>query len=74
MLGMPDETWGETEVAVVALRPRSAVDATALRARCRAALAGYKIPRRIDFADALPRNAAGKVLKRELRRHLGGDA
>jgi len=38
-----------------------------VRERCRASLAGYKIPRQIVFVDALPRNASGKILKRELR-------
>ena len=43
---------------------------SALRARCDAALAGYKRPRRYVFVDALPRNAYGKVVKRELRERL----
>jgi long-chain acyl-CoA synthetase len=64
VVGMPSETWGEQVTAFVV-----AADATPddLDRHCRDALAGYKIPRAYEFVDALPRNAAGKILKRELR-------
>lgn len=69
VLGRPDERLGEEVLAVVALKPEAADEVTAeqLIAFCRTSLAGYKCPREIRFVDQLPRNASGKVLKRELR-------
>lgn len=69
VLGRPDERLGEEVVAVVVLEPEAAADASAedLIAFCRASLAGYKCPREVRFVARLPRNASGKVLKRELR-------
>ncbi|MGE0794957.1 MAG: long-chain fatty acid--CoA ligase [Acidimicrobiia bacterium] len=68
VVGLPDRTWGELVVAVVVARGEP--DEAALAAHCRTTLAGYKQPRRFVFVDALPRNAYGKVLKRELRDQL----
>jgi fatty-acyl-CoA synthase len=70
VVGLPDDTWGELVVAVVVPRQGVLFDAGALEAHCRASLAGYKLPRRWIPADSLPRNAYGKVLKRELRASL----
>jgi long-chain acyl-CoA synthetase len=67
VVGVPDRTWGELVVAVVVGDPAAEA---ALAERCSAALAGYKRPRRYAFVDDLPRNAYGKVLKRELRDRL----
>ena len=68
VVGRPDERLGEEVVAVVVLKAQ-AQDASAeeIIEFCRRSLAGYKIPREIRFAAQLPRNASGKVLKRELR-------
>jgi long-chain acyl-CoA synthetase len=66
VVGEPDAVWGETVVAHVVLRPGSQLDAQSLEAHCRDQLAGYKIPRRWYALDALPRNAGGKVVKRDL--------
>jgi long-chain acyl-CoA synthetase len=66
VFGIPDERWGEAVHAVVV--PRGAVTAEALIEHCRGAIAGYKVPKRIELRDqALPKSGAGKVLKRELR-------
>jgi acyl-CoA synthetase (AMP-forming)/AMP-acid ligase II len=67
VIGVPDEQWGESVKAVVQLRLE--IDATeeGLIAFCAERLAGYKKPRSIDFVDELPRDAAGKLLKRRIR-------
>ncbi|WP_104106277.1 AMP-binding protein [Nocardioides sp. 616] len=67
VVGEPDQTWGETVVAHVVLAPGATLDPETLEEHCRARLAGYKVPRRWYRADALPRNAGGKVVKRDLR-------
>ena len=70
IIGVPDERWGERVVAVVVCQPGATVEPDALIAFCRERLAKYKSPREVVFIDALPRNAAGKVLKRELRQQV----
>ena len=70
VIGVPDARWGEAVHAVVVLRPgvaESAELASAIQAHCRTQLAGYKCPRSLAFAAALPLSAAGKVLKTQLR-------
>ena len=67
VIGLPHETWGEQVTACVVLRADSAASAEDLEAHCRRSLGGYKVPRQFAFLAVLPRNAAGKVLKRELR-------
>ena len=64
--GVDDARWGKAPAAVVILRAGATADAAALIAYCRERLAAYKTPSRIGFAEALPRNAAGKLLRREL--------
>ncbi len=67
VIGVPDDTWGETVKAVVVRAPGSQVGAGDIIAFCRTRLAHYKCPTSVDFADSLPRNPSGKILKRELR-------
>jgi HIP---CoA ligase len=67
VVGIPDERLGEVPVAFVVPRPGAAPDPGALHAFCRARLANFKRPRTILLVEALPVNAAGKVLKGELR-------
>jgi acyl-CoA synthetase (AMP-forming)/AMP-acid ligase II len=67
VIGVPDKTWGETVKAVVVRRAATSLDAGALIDWSRDKLAGFKRPRTVDFVDALPRNASGKLLKRTLR-------
>jgi len=67
VIGVPDETWGETVKAVVAPKPTHRVTAAEIIAFGKAHLAGYKCPTSVDFVSALPRNASGKVLKKDLR-------
>jgi acyl-CoA synthetase (AMP-forming)/AMP-acid ligase II len=66
VIGVPSDKWGEEVVAVIVPGAEGAA-AQDLDAHARSVLAGYKIPKRYEFVDVLPRNAAGKVLKRELR-------
>ncbi len=70
IVGIPDERWGESVCAIVVLRPNASATADELIAHCRARLAKYKTPKTVVFVDALPRNAAGKVLKRQLREEV----
>jgi fatty-acyl-CoA synthase len=67
VVGVAHPRWVETPVAVVVLADGAAATEAELVEHCRARLAGYKKPSAVLFAAALPRNAAGKVLKRELR-------
>jgi acyl-CoA synthetase (AMP-forming)/AMP-acid ligase II len=65
--GEPDERWGEVLLAALVLRDGATLDEATLKARVRGTLASFKAPREVRFLDELPRNATGKVLKRELR-------
>jgi O-succinylbenzoic acid--CoA ligase len=65
--GRDDPEWGEAVVATVVLRPGSRATAEDLRAHCAARLAGFKVPKAVGFAEALPRTASGKVARRRLR-------
>jgi acyl-CoA synthetase (AMP-forming)/AMP-acid ligase II len=67
VIGIPDALWGETVLAVVVLRAGRTADERELAEFCQGRLARYKVPRSVVFAASLPRNASGKVLKRELR-------
>jgi acyl-CoA synthetase (AMP-forming)/AMP-acid ligase II len=67
VFGVPDEEWGERVHAAVQLRPGASVSPEELAAFCRQHLAGYKVPREVTFHADLPRDAAGKLLKRALR-------
>ena len=67
VVGVPDDYWGEAVKAFVVARAGAALDADAVLSHCTPRLAGYKLPKTVSFIDALPRNAAGKVLKRDLR-------
>jgi fatty-acyl-CoA synthase len=67
VIGVPDEKWGEVGRAVLVLRPGATVDQDELRSFLLGRIAKYKIPRSFRFADELPRNAVGKLLKNRLR-------
>ena len=67
VIGVPDDQWGESVKAVVQLRTGMHATAGELIAFCSERLAGYKKPRTVDFVEELPRDAAGKLLKRTIR-------
>ena len=73
VIGVPDERWGEAVKAVVVKKPGAGVTAGELIAWARERIAGYKLPKSVDFIEALPRNPTGKILKRELRLPYWGD-
>ena len=73
IVGVPDPKWGESGVAVVVLEPDSDLDQATLIQHCVERLAKFKVPARMHVIDELPRNATGKVLKRELRVMLAGE-
>ena len=68
VIGIPHDTWGEAVHAVVVLKPGTSVSEDALIEHARTQIAGYKLPRSIEFyPEALPKSGAGKILKRDLR-------
>lgn len=67
VIGLPDEDWGESVVAVIVLKAGASADPAALDRLCLHKIARFKRPKRYDFMAALPKNAAGKVLKKALR-------
>ena len=67
VIGRQDREWQEAVTAVVVLRAGSGASADELRNHCAAMLAGYKVPKQIEFAAELPRTASGKLIRRELR-------
>jgi fatty-acyl-CoA synthase len=70
VVGIPDEKWGEVGRAVVVLKEGQPLSEKEILDHLRGRLAKYKIPKSVVFVDRLPRNAAGKVLKTELRDRL----
>lgn len=67
VFGIPDEEFGESVMAVVQPMPGVTLHADDLKAELRRVMTAYKVPRRIDFADSLPREDSGKIFKRKLR-------
>jgi acyl-CoA synthetase (AMP-forming)/AMP-acid ligase II len=67
VIGVPDDCWGEAVKAIAVLKPGFEATADEIIDSVKGYIAQYKVPRSVDFVDVLPRNASGKVLKRELR-------
>jgi acyl-CoA synthetase (AMP-forming)/AMP-acid ligase II len=65
VIGVPDARWGEAVKAIIVTRAEVTADELIAFARTR--IAGYKVPKSIDFVDVLPRNPSGKILKKDLR-------
>ncbi len=73
VIGVPDPHWGERVHAVIVPHPGASVTLEELRAHAKTLIAGYKAPRSLEIAEALPLSGTGKVLKRELRQQHGPD-
>jgi fatty-acyl-CoA synthase len=71
VIGVHDDQWGESIKAVVVRKQGEQLTEEEVIDHCKLHLASYKKPKSVDFVDALPRNAAGKVLKTELRKKYG---
>ncbi len=67
VIGVPDDRWGEAVKAVVLLREGTSATEEEIIEFCRGEMGGFQRPRSVDFVSSLPRNASGKILKRELR-------
>jgi fatty-acyl-CoA synthase len=67
VVAAPDDQWGEVAVALVVLKEGASATADELRDHVRSQLAGFKVPRDIEFRDALPKGGTGKILKADLR-------
>jgi fatty-acyl-CoA synthase len=70
IIGVPNEQWGEVGMAVVAVKPGHTLTPAEIHAHCAANLAKFKCPRLIEFVEALPRNATGKIHKPTLRKQF----
>ncbi|MGE0286028.1 MAG: long-chain fatty acid--CoA ligase [Bradyrhizobium sp.] len=70
IIGIPNEQWGEVGMAIVAVKPGHTLAPAEIHAHCAANLAKFKCPRLIEFVDALPRNATGKIHKPTLRQQF----
>ncbi len=70
VIGVPDPVMGESVLAVVSPAPGERIEPEQLITYARGHLAGFKCPRAVEVVDTLPRNASGKVLKRELREQI----
>ena len=71
VIGIPDPQWGEVGIAIVAVKTGPRLTEAEIHAHCAANLARFKCPRLIQFVDALPRNATGKIHKPTLRSMFG---
>ncbi|MCP4690310.1 MAG: long-chain-fatty-acid--CoA ligase [Desulfobacterales bacterium] len=67
VIGVPDEKWGETPKAFVVVYGGASLSSEAIVRHCRSKLAGYKVPKHVEFIDQIPRNPSGKALRKELR-------
>jgi len=74
VIGVPHERWGETGKAIVVLKPDQTLSPDTVIAHCLQKLAKFKVPQSVEFIDALPRGATGKILKRTLRERYTTDS
>ena len=67
VIGVPSEKWGEAVKAVVVKKEGAELSERDLISFAREKIAGYKVPKSVDFTEQLPRNASGKLLKKDIR-------
>jgi len=67
VVAVPDEQWGEVPKAIIALKPGQSATEEEILAHCKANLAGFKMPKSVEFRDSLPKGGTGKILKANLR-------
>ena len=72
IIGVPNERWGEVGMAIIVRKPDQLLEEGDVIRHCLGRLAKFKVPQSVTFVDVLPRNATGKVLKRELRTQFVG--
>ena len=72
VIGIPDERWGESGMAILVKAPETEVTEEEIIELCKQRLAKYKVPKKIAFVDELPRTLTGKILKKDLRSQFGG--
>ena len=73
VIGVPDEKWGEQVKAIVVLKKGYTLNEDEIINFCREKLAGFKVPKSVDYIDAIPRNPIGKMLKKDLRKKYWGE-
>jgi acyl-CoA synthetase (AMP-forming)/AMP-acid ligase II len=73
VIAVPDEKWGEVPKAIVTLRPGGTATEAEILEHCRRQLAGFKVPKSVEFADTLPKGGTGKILKKVLREKYWAD-
>jgi len=64
---VPDDRWGEVPKALVVVKPGEALTGAEVIDHCRTILPGFKVPKSVEFFEALPKGGTGKILKKELR-------
>ena len=67
VIGQPDEKWGDAITAVIVIKEGMTITTNEIKDFCRGKLAGFKIPKFVDFVDELPKNATGKILRKKVR-------
>ena len=71
VFGVPDEEFGEALVAAIEPAPGASLSAEQIQAQLKARIASYKVPRRIELMERLPREDSGKLFKRKLKARFG---
>jgi acyl-CoA synthetase (AMP-forming)/AMP-acid ligase II len=67
VIAVPDDKWGEVPKAIVVLKPGQHATGAEIIALCRQHLAGFKVPKSVEFVESLPHGGTGKILKRVIR-------